>query len=59
MQYLKSKTMWFAMILAALSAAQGLLDLITDPKMHAVSGIVVAACIAGLRVVTTMPLNEK
>ena len=60
MGYLKSKTLWFSVMLALLSAASGYLGLMfPDPKWQAAAGIVIAVCIAVLRIVTTQPLSEK
>lgn len=57
---LKSRTVWFAMILAGLSVAQGYLGAFQlDPKSEMLVGIAIAAAITVLRVVTTQPLNQK
>lgn len=57
---LKSKTMWFAAILASLSVFQGqIAQLPLDPQAQMIVGCVIAAAVAVLRVITTQPLDEK
>jgi vacuolar-type H+-ATPase subunit I/STV1 len=59
-QAFKSKTIWFAIILALLSVVQGYLHLFNlEPVHQALVGSVVAVAVAVLRIVTTMPLNQK
>ena len=57
---LKSRTMWFSVLLAVLSVVQGsIAQLALDPQAQMLIGIVVAAAVAVLRVLTTQPLSEK
>lgn len=57
---LKSRTLWFSVILAVLSVVQGsIAQLALDPQAQMLIGIVVAAAVAVLRVLTTQPLSEK
>lgn len=57
---LKSKTMWFAAILASLSVFQGqVAQLQLDPQTEMIVGCVIAAAVAVLRVLTTQPVSEK
>lgn len=57
---LKSRTMWFSVILAVLSVVQGsIAQLALDPQTQMLIGIVVAVAVAVLRVLTTQPLSEK
>jgi hypothetical protein len=57
---LKSRTMWFSVILAVLSVVQGsIAQLSLDPHAQMLIGIVVAAAVAVLRVLTTQPLSER
>lgn len=57
---LKSRTIWFSVILAMLSVAQGfLVQLPMTPEMQGMVGAVVAAIVAYLRTQTVAPLFEK
>lgn len=57
---LKSKTIWFAILLAALSVAQGYLGMFKlDPASEMAIGIVISVAITVLRAMTTVPLSEK
>lgn len=57
---LKSRTVWFAMILSALSVMQGYLGVFQlDPKSEMLVGVAIAASITVLRIITTQPLNQK
>lgn len=57
---LRSKTIWFAVLLAVLSVLQGfVLHLPIPPWGHAAVGSAIAAVIVILRAVTTMPLSQK
>ena len=57
---LKSKTLWFAVIIAILSVLQGFIfHFPLTPFWQAIVGIVIAAVIAILRFVTVQPLSEK
>jgi hypothetical protein len=56
----KSKTIWFAIALAVLSVWQGLLgSLSLSPVAQGVVGSIIAICVTVLRVITTMPLEDK
>lgn len=60
MTYLKSKTIWFAIILAALSVLQGYVNLLPlSPIGQMYAGIVISIAVTVLRIVTTQPLSEK
>ena len=60
MQLLKSKTVWFAILLAALSVAQGYIGLLPmTPVNQMLVGIGISAVITVLRMVTTQPLSAK
>jgi len=57
---LKSKTLWFAVIVAVLSVLQGFVfQLPLTPFWQAVVGCIIAVVITVLRFVTTQPLSEK
>ena len=56
----RSKTIWFSIALAVLSVLQGYLHLFNlAPQDQALLGVVIAIIVAVLRVVTTMPLEQK
>ena len=60
MAYLKSKTLWFSVALAVLSAMSGYIGIMfPSPKWQAAAGISIAVCIAVLRILTTQPLSDK
>lgn len=57
---LKSRTIWFAILLAVLSVIQGYLVIFKlDPQTEMVAGCVIAACITILRIITTQPIGAK
>ena len=57
---LRSRTMWFSVLLAALSVIQGsIAQLSLDPQTQMLIGIVVAAAVAVLRAITTQPLADR
>lgn len=59
-QLLKSRTVWFAMLLAVLSIAQGYIGLLPLTPVHQMLvGCAIAVCITLLRIVTTTPIAEK
>jgi hypothetical protein len=59
-QLLKSKTVWFAIILAALSVMQGYVGLLPlDPVGQMIVGVAISVVVAILRIVTTMPISQK
>lgn len=56
---LRSKTIWFGIILAALSALQGFVVAINiDPLQQAIIGFALSAIIIILRFVTNEPIEE-
>lgn len=60
MQLLKSRTIWFAIILAILPVVAqfiGVFNLTPVQQMIAVQ--VIAAVVAVLRIITTEPINQK
>ena len=62
MNFLKSKTMMFSLLLAALGAVQaswGIVDDYLSPRASGVAAMAIAVLVALLRVVTTKPLDEK
>lgn len=60
MNFLKSKTIGFSVLLAVLSVAQGYLQLLElTPQKQMYVGMAVAAAIAVLRAITTQPLSSK
>ena len=60
MQLLKSKTVWFAILLAALSVAQGYIGLLPMTPINQMwVGIGISIVITVLRIVTTQPLSAK
>jgi len=61
-EMLKSKTIWFAALIAAFGALQlGLQDMqeFISPVAHAWINLVTGIGIAALRAVTVLPLSEK
>lgn len=61
-QILKSKTMMFAIALAVLGVLQASMDVFTpylSPQAAGLLGVVIGLAVAILRVLTTMPWNEK
>ena len=60
LQALKSKTVIFAILLAALSLAQGYVGLLPlSPVEQMYVGIAISVAVTVLRIVTTQPLAEK
>ena len=60
LQLLKSRTVWFALLLAVLSIVQGYVALLPIPPVqHMYVGIAIAVCITLLRIITTQPIWEK
>ena len=62
MNFLKSKTMMFSLLLAALGAVQaswGIVDDYLSPRASGVAAMAIAVLVALLRGVTTKPLDEK
>lgn len=57
---LKSKTVWFSVLLAVLSVVQGYLHVLPLTPIHQMyAGLAIAAVVTVLRTVTTQPLGEK
>lgn len=59
---MRSKTMWLAIAVAILGAAYdnfSYVQNIIDPKFYGILLIVIGAAVAVLRVLTTLPLDEK
>ena len=59
---LHSKTMWLAITLAVLGAAYenfSYIENIIDPRWYGVLLIAIGVAVAVLRVLTTLPLDEK
>ena len=60
MQIFKSRTVWFAIILAVLSILQGYVGLLPLSQVgQMIAGIVIAVTVTVLRILTTQPLSEK
>ena len=62
MKALKSKTIWFSLLLAvfgALQAGWGLIDDYLSPKAAGFGALAIAVLVAVLRVLTTKPLEDK
>jgi hypothetical protein len=60
MNLLKSKTVWYAIIIAVLSIVQGYIGLLPmTPVAQMVVGIVISVGIVILRLLTTQPIGDK
>jgi hypothetical protein len=60
MNLLKSKTVWYAIIIAVLSIVQGYIGLLPmTPVAQMFIGIVISVGIVILRLLTTQPVSEK
>ena len=60
MQLLKSKTVWYAIIIAVLSIVQGYIGLLPmTPVAQMFVGIGISVGIVILRLLTTQPISEK
>jgi hypothetical protein len=60
MNLLKSKTVWYAIIIAVLSIVQGYIGLLPmTPVAQMVVGISISVGIVILRLLTTQPISEK
>ena len=60
LQLLKSKTVWFSMILAVLSILQGYVGLLPlGPTEQMMVGVGIAIAVTLLRIITTQPINQK
>ena len=60
MQLLKSKTVWYAIIIAVLSIVQGYIGLLPmTPVAQMFVGITISVGIVILRLLTTQPIGDK
>ena len=59
MNVFKSKTIWFAILIAVLSILQGYVGLLSSPVLQMTAGVVISVGIVILRFLTTQPLSEK
>ena len=60
MNLLKSKTVWYAIVIAVLSIVQGYIGLLPmTPVEQMVIGIIISVGIVILRLLTTQPIGEK
>jgi len=60
MNLLKSKTVWYAIIIAVLSIVQGYIGLLPmTPVAQMIIGIGISVGIVILRLLTTQPISEK
>ena len=59
-QLLKSKTVWFAILIAVLSVVQGYVALLpVTPVQQMVVGVVISVAVLVLRLITTQPISGK
>jgi purine-cytosine permease-like protein len=59
-QLLKSKTVWFAILIAVLSVVQGYVALLpVTPVQQMLVGMVISVAVLVLRLITTQPISEK
>jgi uncharacterized membrane protein YgaE (UPF0421/DUF939 family) len=59
-QLLKSKTVWFAILIAVLSVVQGYVALLpVTPMQQMLVGMVISVAVLVLRLITTQPISEK
>ena len=57
---LRSRTVWFAILLAALSVVQGYLGIFKlDAQTEMLVGISISAIVTVLRIITTQPISQK
>ncbi len=60
MNLLKSKTVWYAILIAVLSIVQGYIGLLPmTPVAQMIIGIIISVGIVILRLLTTQPISEK
>ena len=60
MNLLKSKTVWYAIIIAVLSIVQGYINLLPmTPILQMAVGITISVGIVILRLLTTQPIGAK
>lgn len=58
-QIIKSRAVWFSIVLAAVSVAQGLGVLAASVTLQMLVGVAAAAALVTLRVVGSPPLSKK
>ena len=59
-QLLKSKTVWFAILIAVLSVVQGYVALLpVTPVQQMLVGVVISVAVLVMRLITTQPISEK
>ena len=59
-QLLKSKTVWFAILIAVLSVLQGYVALLpVTPVQQMVVGVIISVAVLVLRLITTQPISQK
>ena len=59
-QLLKSKTVWFAILIAVLSVVQGYVALLpVTPVQQMIVGVIISVAVLVLRLITTQPILEK
>jgi hypothetical protein len=59
-QLLKSKTVWFAILIAVLSVVQGYVALLpVTPVQQMLVGVVISVVVLVLRLITTQPISDK
>jgi len=57
---LRSRTVWFAILLAALSVVQGYLGVFKlDAQTEMLVGIGISVIVTVLRIITTQPISQK
>jgi hypothetical protein len=59
MNIFKSKTVWFAILIAVLSILQGYVGLLNSPTLQMAAGVFISVGIVILRFLTTQPLSAK
>lgn len=60
MNLLKSKTVWYAIVIAVLSIVQGYINLLPmTPVAQMFIGVVISVGIVILRLLTTQPIGDK
>lgn len=60
MNLLKSKTVWYAILIAVLSIVQGYIGLLPmTPVAQMIIGIIISVGIVILRLLTTQPIGDK
>lgn len=60
LQLLKSRTVWFALLLAVLSVLHGYVGLLPIPPVQQMYvGLAISVAITILRIITTQPISSK